>query len=611
MNKEKRSNMTLIKKCFLAICGVTLVLLLVVNFAMPNLLYHFLKPRMKQNVSVLTESVSTRASYLLHQNCQYLLRFFRDPDFEKEALFLAEEAEDPDSAAFEKAQENLILKLEEEKLGAQEPGSIKSTRNVVFMADWDKNTITCREEMGQYRDLLFRSEWYENLEKELEGIEKAYPGSLLRCYSPVFEETGNTEEFISFVLCKEIKGHTLFLFLIEPFSDFQALFSGFRDADITDYALVGNQEEVLFQNQKNSVIKGLSPEERKKLFDKNQNTAQLIETDKEMLIGVRISYQIEQLKIAASLSKEAFLRPYQIWINCCFLIIVVFAVILVFLIALILHHGFRDLKILTGQMKKIRDYRQPISVKIQSRDEVGILADTFYEMMEEIKNQEEGKKQIEYSLMVSQIDPHFIYNTLHTITYLAELNQTEDIMILNRALIGMLKDRLKISKLQAFDTLKKERQQLEDYITIQSYLCSNCLTMEFETKEDCETLLYPKNVFQPFVENSILHGILLHRDEKGCFIPGKIRIRIWRENGNVVTEIWDNGVGMSQEQIRMYFYDTPRNDSQGEHIGIHNIRIRMAYLFGENFSIWAKTPESGGLLIRFSFKERKNIQKAL
>ncbi len=606
MAGEKRSNITLIKKCFLAICGVTLILLLVVNLAMPDLLYHFLKPRMKQNVSVLTESVSTRASYLLHQNCQYLLRFFRDPDFEKKALLLAKEAGQADSADFGEAQEMLRLKLEEEKLGAKEPGSIKSTRNVIFLADWEESTITCREGMEKYRDILFHSDWYRQLGEELEEIEEAYPGSLLRCYSPVFEGTEDTEEFISFVLCQEVKGHTFFLFLIEPFSDFQALFSGFRDADITDYALVGNHEEVLFQNQKNSVIKTLSSDERKRLFDKNQNTAQLFETDREMLIGVRISYQIEQLKIAASLSKEAFLRPYQMWINCCFLIIVVFAVILVFLIALILRHGFRNLSILTEQMRKIRDYRQPISAKIQSRDEVGILADTFYEMMEEIKKQEEGKKQIEYSLMVSQIDPHFIYNTLHTITYLAELNQTEDIMILNRALIGMLKDRLKISKLQAFDTLKREKQQLEDYITIQSYLCSNCLSMEFAIKEECENLLYPKNVFQPFVENSILHGILLHRDEQGGFIPGQIRIRVWKENGSVVTEIWDNGVGMSQEQIQLYFYDTPRNDSQGEHIGIHNIRIRMAYLFGEDFRIWAKTPENGGLLIGFSFKERKN-----
>ena len=62
--KEKLRQLTLIKKCFFAICGVTLVLLIAVNCLMPELLYHFLNPRMKQDLSVLTESVSTRISYL-------------------------------------------------------------------------------------------------------------------------------------------------------------------------------------------------------------------------------------------------------------------------------------------------------------------------------------------------------------------------------------------------------------------------------------------------------------------------------------------------------------------------------------------------------------------
>ena len=133
--KEKLWHLTLIKKCFFTICGVTLILLITVNCLMPELLYHFLNPRMKQDLSVLTESVSTRTSYLLHQNCQYLLRFFRDSDFKEEVVVLAEKGEN------RKLQEL----LKEEKLGKKEPGSIKSTRNAVLMADWAPELSACRE----------------------------------------------------------------------------------------------------------------------------------------------------------------------------------------------------------------------------------------------------------------------------------------------------------------------------------------------------------------------------------------------------------------------------------------------------------------------------------
>ena len=172
--KEKLRHLTLIKKCFFAICGVTLVLLIAVNCLMPELLYHFLNPRMKQDLSVLTESVSTRTSYLLHQNCQYLLRFFRDSDFKEEVVVLAEKGEN------RKLQEL----LKEEKLGKKEPGSIKSTRNAVLMADWDSELSACREGMEDYKEVLFQSEWCKNLKEKMKEIEEEYPGELIRCYSP-------------------------------------------------------------------------------------------------------------------------------------------------------------------------------------------------------------------------------------------------------------------------------------------------------------------------------------------------------------------------------------------------------------------------------------------
>ena len=118
---------------------------------------------------------------------------------------------------------------------------------------------------------------------------------------------------------------------------------------------------------------------------------------------------------------------------------------------------------------------------------------------------------------------------------------------------------------------------------------------------------YPKNVLQPFVENSILHGIVLHRDENGRLIPGKIWIDFSISDQTMITTIRDNGIGMSQESIQKYFYDLPsdkedeRKIDPREHIGIYNIRMRMKYLYGDQFEIYAKPREEGGLEIILKF----------
>ena len=291
-----------------------------------------------------------------------------------------------------------------------------------------------------------------------------------------------------------------------------------------------------------------------------------------------------------------------------------FTVILLFLVIVILNRSLYRLKKLVVQMKEVRDETYSVPKSIQSNDEVGMLADTFYQMMDQIqenieklKEKEKKEKRIEYSLLVSQIDPHFIYNTLSTITYLAELNQTDDIMILNQALIAMLRDRLKMTKLQIYDTLEREKQQLESYMTIQKYLCNNEIMLKFPVSEECAKLKYPKNILQPLVENSILHGILLHRDENENLIPGKIQICVSVSNGRIVTEIEDNGIGMTEENIKRYFCELPLEQEEmlenetREHIGIYNIRMRMNYLYGERFHIFAHQKAEGGLKVHMEF----------
>ncbi len=603
---------SLIRKCVCAICAVAAVMLFLVEDRMDDWVYRLLRPQLHSNVSVVASAVGTKISYILHQNTQYLLRFWLDTDL----MDMAVEYADQDSAQQAVLYEEICQRLSPEILGKAEPGAIRSTRNVFLVTQED--CYLGPEEQRDGAEQMMQSEWYAVLPETLEQIKERFPEDLPRCYSPVFTKEDGTEVIYYAMRWKSDEAHRVLIFMEEPFSDFRELFGDLKEAKSGDLALVGYGGLLIFTNKEQSVFEKMSAEELGSLFPEEQYAAKLDERREDTLLGVRISYQIEDLRLAVCLKKEDFLRPYQPFLQLTGELLLVFTAVLLVLIVLILRKTLSRIRQLSDQMQQVRSGDSALPERIAGNDEVGMLADSFYQMMDQLKKnmntireQKEREKQIEYSLLVSQINPHFIYNTLNTITYLAGMNRTKDIMVINKALIGMLRDRLQISGLQTFDTLAAEVQHLEAYMTIQQYLCSGEITYEFHCDPDCEGLLYPKNVLQPLVENSILHGILLKRDKQERLMPGRLSVTVSRQQDEMVTKITDSGVGMTQDQIRIFFEEDPqeqqamvRERGQRGHIGIYNIRMRMNYLYGEKFRMRAFSPEEGGLEIVFRFPIR-------
>lgn len=621
MNEKKSRNLlkalkpdSLVKKCVYAICVVACVMLIMAGNLMTKWIYQCLKPEMQQDITVVTSAVATKISYLLHQNTQYLLKFWINGD-------LFENVEQYAQSGYES--EELRQKIEDvlvaEQRGGEEPGAILSSRNVILIVDGEE--WICKPEMEAYAQCVSTSQWFSTLEEDLKNLRVYEHDRLRREYSPAFlredfseEEASEIDEFIAFAMLKNFGEHTAILLMVEPFSEIRTPLGDFLNDDVDDFCMIGIDGRILFQNTEDSVFGKMTPEQIESLFVAEQYDTNLVEMGRDTVIGVRLSYQMEQLKLVTCVSEEDFLRPYQPLIRLIHMMMVVFTVILLILVIAILNHSLSKVKKLASQMEAVRGEAYRVPKSIQSSDEVGMLADTFYQMMDQIQEnieklqeQEKREKKIEYSLLVSQIDPHFIYNTLNTITYLAELNQTEDIMIINKALIGMLRDRLKMTKLQIYDTLEKEKQQLVSYMTIQQYLCSSEISLEFPIEESCAKIQYPKNVLQPLVENAILHGILLHRDEQEELIPGFIEIHVTLSGEEIITTMEDNGIGMSDEAIRQYFDDAPTEHEETlgketkDHIGIYNIRMRMRYLYGEKFQIKAERREESGLKITLRF----------
>ena len=193
---------------------------------------------------------------------------------------------------------------------------------------------------------------------------------------------------------------------------------------------------------------------------------------------------------------------------------------------------------------------------------------------------ERQKKDYEYRMLQSQINPHFLYNTLNSIKWMATIQNVPGIAEMTTSLSRLLKDIAKGSS--SLVTIGHELSLIKDYFTIQQYRYGGIITLTVEIEDpaltDCQIL---KFTLQPIVENSIFHGI----EPKGS--AGMIRIHIYQDkNTDVHIDIVDDGVGMSPETAaHLLDAESPAGSSFFREIGISNVHKRLQYEFGTEYGL--------------------------
>jgi sensor histidine kinase YesM len=224
---------------------------------------------------------------------------------------------------------------------------------------------------------------------------------------------------------------------------------------------------------------------------------------------------------------------------------------------------------------------------LNTHDEIQNLNDSFNQMVlqintqiENIKEQEHKNSVINYKLLATQVDPHFIYNSMNIINILARNGNTDDIIEINSALIRILRERLN-SKITIFDKLENEIDTLLQYETIMRYRYNDKIKLHCEVDEALNAVLIPKNILQPLVENAFIHGFDNHVEAEGY-----IDVMIYQIENEIVIEVSDNGKGMSNDRIQQILTnDYHLYEDKKPHIGIENIRERLAYIYKDKFTL--------------------------
>ena len=239
---------------------------------------------------------------------------------------------------------------------------------------------------------------------------------------------------------------------------------------------------------------------------------------------------------------------------------------------------------LCESMEKVQEGDFSVSdIVVDSANEIGSLTTSFnvmthriQDLMEQNIREQEAKRKSELKALQSQINPHFLYNTLDSIIWMAEGKKNEEVVLMTASLARLL--RQSISNEDEVVSIGQEIEYARGYLTIQKMRYKD--KMEYQIDVDPSILNIPliKLVLQPVIENAIYNG-LKYKESKGFLL-----VRGFPKDGNAVLQVIDDGVGMDEETLE-HIYEKHKVNYRSNGVGIYNVQKRLQLYYGNEYGI--------------------------
>lgn len=303
----------------------------------------------------------------------------------------------------------------------------------------------------------------------------------------------------------------------------------------------------------------------------------------------KVLFQVSQEKYnldAYSIMPQEILRQNQALLTKnLILIAAVMIVLITIVITYITKTLTKPLESLMDTIGKIRTGQTELRVAYQKDDEIGQLGKEFNKMLDEIQRLigKEYENQLllnkaEYKALQAQINPHFLYNTLDTMSSISSIQNCEIVSSLCQSLSGIF--RYSLDMKHPYSTVIKEMNHLKNYIFVMNVRMREEVKYSFQIEEAVLQDSIPRISIQPLVENALNHGLKNKHGEK------RVEVVAAAEDGILRISVSDNGVGMDSKTIN---YRLEENDKDmieiGNSIGIYNINARMKMLYGEAYGV--------------------------
>ncbi len=293
------------------------------------------------------------------------------------------------------------------------------------------------------------------------------------------------------------------------------------------------------------------------------------------------------------LSSESLVKKGQ---NLVLQLIIIYFIffVLALLLAITLSRSIaKRIATLSRQMRHTKGKKPARIASAAAKDEIGTLVSTYNDMSDEIsdlldKQMEtaEELRLMEFRALQSQINPHFLYNTLDMVNWLAQTGQNQEVSETIQALSKFYKQTL--NRKNESGTVGEELEHISLYIQLQNMRYEGRINFMVDVADDLKDIPIPKLTLQPIVENCIQHGIM-EKTEKA----GTILVTGWVEGSDLVLLISDDGVGMSATQIEEILSGNWQS-KKGSNIGVYNTHARLQVLYGKSYGLSYESVEGEG-----------------
>ncbi len=207
-------------------------------------------------------------------------------------------------------------------------------------------------------------------------------------------------------------------------------------------------------------------------------------------------------------------------------------------------------------------------------------------LMRKVVQEQNERRKSELDALQSQINPHFLYNTLESITWMVEGERNAEASFMISQLARLF--RVSLSKGRTIISIKEELQHARSYMNIQKVRYKNKFAVVFDVQPELEQYCIVKLVLQPILENAISYGVGTMDD---C---GEIKVTGQLQGENIILSVSDSGLGMSAEEVALVLTDSKQIRKRGCGVGLMNVNNRIQILFGKEYGLIVESePDEG------------------
>lgn len=366
------------------------------------------------------------------------------------------------------------------------------------------------------------------------------------------------------------------------------LFNDLSTVDIPKIAVISSANEVIASRDQ-SIDYLFEPEIQNIITD---SRGAFIDKKEEALVSY-VSMQEPSWRIITYVSLNQLYREINLLRNWIILLSILSVSLLSVFGLFISFDLISPINRLVKGMKKIQKGQWVVNMDEDRGDELGFLSKTFNEMTKEIDHlvnriyrEQLTRKDAEIKALQSQINPHFLFNTLESINWMAQLNNVPEISETVSALSSLME--ISIGRDDRLITIEEEFTYIDNYILILKKRFEDRITLEKNIQSEVMDIKIPRLLIQPLIENAVYHGLERSRNK------GVIKLNAQISGDEVLIEVVDNGLGIEKDELEIindklsmdnetYFRSMESNGKKS--IGIENVNRRIKLLYGEEYTL--------------------------